>query len=193
MELCWEKSSRKVDKDEVIAGSKDTQVATQLWRLKRGRRASRLGKQESKWYQQYGLNQKCSICGGPHPTMRKVIFNNGDHVYLYNCKIARWNQWPVDGVPIHKFTIWDSLETCPLKMAEYYHYDREEIEIALQQWETGVCGLLMSPENRNLFKGQVRTIYEEVRQSWTFKRSNISLPEEELDEEEDYEELTPCC
>ena len=193
MESQLRKSDRKVDNAEGITVPEDKRETNRVWRLKRGRRASRLGKLESKWYEQYGLNQKCSICGGPHPTMRRVRCDNGDHVYLYNCKIARWNQWAVDGVPIRNFTIWDSLETCPLKMAEYYHYDREEIEIALQQWETGICGLLMSSEDRNLFKAQVRLIYEEVRQSWTFKRSNISLPEEEPDEEEDYEESTPCC
>ena len=181
------KEVRKVDQDTVITIEDKQDQTTQQWRLKRGKRANRVVKWESKWYRQYGLSERCSICGGPHSSMRKVIRENGSHIYHYNCKVARWNQWPVEGIPIHKFTIWDSLEICPAKFAECYHYNRDDIEAALDQWTTGICGLLMSDENRETFKRQVRMIFEEVRQSWTFKRTQyppIGRSEDEDDEED---------
>jgi hypothetical protein len=151
------------------------EVGKSSWVVKLGKRSRRMDKWENQWYSRWGLSNKCSICGADHTAMNRKINEEGRVSYDYNCPIAVHDQWPPLDHTKEGLNIWNSLDACPMKVASHHGYNKNEIAIALIQWEHNGSGKLVTPEELESFKTETWLICEEERQGWTFKRTQVKL------------------
>ena len=149
------------------------------WTLKLGRKAARVNRWEQQWYKQWGLSQECSICGANHTAMVRQVDEDYKTSYVIKCPVASNEQWPPIDDDGGNQSIWDSLEASSRKMASYHDYSHEAITGALQKWEHYGAGNRMSLEERDLFKAEVDLWCMMERQTWTFKRTLLIIPEKD--------------
>ena len=142
------------------------------WDLKRSKRNRRLDRYEKEWYEKWGLDNVCRVCGGDHQALTKTYDQNGRRLYRHNCPISVHSYWPPSGPDWGELSIWNSLDACPEKMATICGYNQEATEMALIAWMEKGSGLILSEDERLSFKKEVHLISDEVRQSWKFKRTS---------------------
>jgi hypothetical protein len=154
------------------------------WILKRGKRAAKEDKWEQQWYKRWGSSRECSICGERHAAMIRQIDNEHRVKYIMKCPIANNAQWPPEEEDGRERTIWESLEASSYKMASYHHYSNEDISEALECWRNRGAGDRMTAEEKELFKAEVDLWCMMERQTWTFKRTLLTIPEKEDDRQD---------
>ena len=161
---------------------------TSLWILKRGKKAAKLERWEQQWYKRWGLSHECSICGEKHNAMLRQIDKDYKVSYTIMCPVASNETWPPNFDDGAERSIWESLEASPCKMAAHHCYSQEAVTGALKRWESQGAGNRMTSEDRELFKAEADLWCVLERQTWTFKRTTMSVLEndemEEIDEEE---------
>jgi hypothetical protein len=125
--------------------------------------------------------------------MLRQIDNDYKVSYIIMCPVASNESWPPMIDDERERSIWESLEASPGKIAAHHHYSQEAVTGALNNWERRGAGNRMTTEDRELFKAEVDLWCVLERQTWTFKRTMMSVPNyddendkemEEIDEEE---------
>ena len=166
-------------KGEQVEQGRNTGDELIPWILKRGKRAAKEDKWEQQWYKRWGSSQQCSICGGIHAAMIRHVGEDHQIKYIIKCPIANNTLWPPEEEDGRERTIWESLEASSYKMASYHHYSQEAIVEALGHWETHGAGDRMTAEEKEVFKAEVDLWCTMERQTWTFKRTLLIIPEKD--------------
>ena len=157
---------------------------TSRWELKLGKRSKKIDRWERQWYRQWGLESSCNICGEDHAAMTKEDGDMGETTYKYSCPIALRETWPPKESDWGGLNIWNSLDASKEKLAFLHGYNEKEINLALYKWENYGAGLLLIDVEVNTFKEDVIRICDDVRQSWTFKRTLVNTDIMDIDDDE---------
>ena len=110
-----------------------------------------------------------------------ITDEDGLKITDYNCPVLERPQHSLTSLLRHKYI---RFRPSVQQFAEYYNYHIPDISKAFEDLDTYGCGKHMYPETLRKFKNDVIRTSEEVRASWTFKRSSIEDEDDILDIED---------
>ena len=131
------------------------------------------------------LRGRCKCCGSDeHRLLRTTTNEHGELITEFSCPVSI-----VAGIEATQqlSRMYLKYRPCASKFAEHYAYNAAQVDKALKDFLNHGLGGYLPPPYPSMFLTEVTQICEEVRSSWTFKRTSINT--ESSDDEEDTEEL----